>query len=396
MLVVSHANRSLQRAGGITVLERQLWTIARAGFKKIWIGMPRPALALRFPPNLDMIWSDSSATAELNAEPPYVSVSADYFVRVETLRYVAQSDYPAPAVLEDESGRNVLQVMTSRADRTVSPERQRLPEGGFVRLENPVRQPAVESWLLTLGIKDQDGFMARHFDRYLSLAVSRALLETPVTPNMMTLMSSLIGLVGAAFFTVPTHAMRLAGALLVLLHSVLDGCDGELARIRFQESPLGADIDFWGDNVVHVALFSCMAWGFYKADQNLIPPALGLLSAIGTIGSAALNYRERLERRRDPHAFDGDKGIVTTLTRVENMLAARDFIYLLVLLAYFDRLYEFMCATAAGSLLFFFMMLYLGRKHDEQAKQPHPAREGQAGSPAAGHGSGHQHLYSGR
>ena len=396
LLLLPHADRAIQRVGGLSALERQLWTLQRAGIKKTWVGLARPAgVKLRLPPGLELTWTDSASAAQLNAEPPYLTISGDYFIRVETLRYIAQADYPAPVMLEDSSGANVVQVVTSRHDHASVPHHQPLPQGACVRLANPLRSDAVLRWLLTLGVKDQDGFMARHFDRYLSLTVSRSLLDTPVTPNMMTMISSLIGLIGAAFFLVPTHAMRLAGAVLIWLHSVLDGCDGELARIRFQESTLGADIDFWGDNVVHVALFGCLAWGFYKADQNLLPLALGLASAVGTIGSAILNYRERLERRHNPAAAAaGNEGLIPLLTRIENVLAARDFIYLLVLLAYMDRLYEFMWATAVGSLLFFFMLLYLGRKHNEQTKPSHPAHEGQAGGPAAGDGSGHQHLYS--
>lgn len=397
LLQVSHPDLMLQRVGGLSVLERQLWTMHRAGLKQVWIGAARPAdfARLRLPPGLGIIWSKSPVAAELDCDPPYLALSGDHFLRVETLRYIAQADYPAPVALEDTSGTSVVQVLPSRQERAGSAQRQQLPPGTTCRLERPVATSPALPWLLALGIKSQDGFMARNFDRSLSLAVSRLLLDSFVTPNMMTVASSLIGLCGAAFFLVPTHSMRLSGALLVWLHSVLDGCDGELARIRFQESPLGADLDFWGDNIVHLALFGCLAWGFYKADQSVLPLALGVASAVGTLGSAILNYRERLERRRHPTAKAARAyGIVPALTRIQHILAARDFIYLLVLLAFLDRLYEFMWATAVGSLLFFFMMVYLGRKHDEQANQPHPPREGEAGDSASGHGRGQQHLHS--
>ena len=48
-----------------------------------------------------------------------------------------------------------------------------------------------------------------------------------------------IGLLGALAFLSPAPAFQLAGALLFLTHSILDGCDGELARLKFLESPLG-------------------------------------------------------------------------------------------------------------------------------------------------------------
>ena len=45
----------------------------------------------------------------------------------------------------------------------------------------------------------------------------------------------------------------------------------ELARLKFLESRTGAILDFWGDNVVHVAVFSCMAigWSVHAAAAGL-------------------------------------------------------------------------------------------------------------------------------
>ncbi|MFI5350595.1 MAG: hypothetical protein ACHQ2Z_13695, partial [Elusimicrobiota bacterium] len=63
------------------------------------------------------------------------------------------------------------------------------------------------------------------------------------------------------------------------------------------------------------------------------------------------------------------------LSRLENALAQRDFIYLLVLLALVDCVYEFLWAAAIGGLLYFGIMLYLRRVNEhEQARHPHPAR----------------------
>jgi phosphatidylglycerophosphate synthase len=62
----------------------------------------------------------------------------------------------------------------------------------------------------------------------------------------MTLVSLAVGLVGAPFFLSETWGYQLTGALLFLAHSILDGCDGELARLKFLESRTGALLDFWG------------------------------------------------------------------------------------------------------------------------------------------------------
>jgi phosphatidylglycerophosphate synthase len=405
VLLVTRPALLLERAGGLTVIERHALTARRAGITRLWIGAPRPdektLSSLRLPEGF-LSWSSHQASNE--CPTPYLLLSGDHFIRVETLRHIVQAPYRVHATLEDAAGTAVVQVIPNRSpdDKIPAPQRQPLPAGSSVYLEPPVSGGPTLSWLLATGTKSQDGFMARHFDRFISLAISRRLLDTPVTPNMMTVASALLGFIGSSFFLVPTHAARLGGAVLIWLHSVLDGCDGELARVRFQESPLGGMLDFWSDNLVHLALFGCMAWGFYIADQSVLPLILGLASAIGTLGSALLVYRERRGRNMAAAAAEGD-GIESTLTKVENALAARDFIYLLLFLAYVDRgqgsilcLYSFLWATAIGSLLFFSMMLYLGRAKNEQTSQPHPPREGDVGDPSAGNGGGHQHIYSGR
>src|SRR5207247_7599786 len=126
-------------------------------------------------------------------------------------------------------------------------------------------------------IKQREGFMSRHFERKISLAITRRLAVTRITPDVMTLVSLAIGLAGAPFFLSSSPAYQLTGALLFLLHSILDGCDGELARLKFMESRSGAILDYWGDNLVHVAVFASIAIGWGLAIHALWPLFLGAL-----------------------------------------------------------------------------------------------------------------------
>src|SRR2546430_17102958 len=128
--------------------------------------------------------------------------------------------------------------------------------------------------------------MSRHVERRISLALTRRLVGTRVTPDAMTLVSVGIGLVGAAFFLSVSPAFQLTGALLFLAHSILDGCDGELARLKFLESRRGAILDFWGDNVVHVAVFSAIAVGWALRTGSPWPLALGGLAVAAPLSNA--------------------------------------------------------------------------------------------------------------
>ena len=128
-----------------------------------------------------------------------------------------------------------------RALRAQLATKERALDGsGRFALASPLDVTAAESWLLRSLIKPTEGFMSRHFERRLSLALTRRLCRTRITPNAMTLISLAVGFGCAPFFLSWKPLYQVAGALLFLAHSILDGCDGELARLKFLESRWGA------------------------------------------------------------------------------------------------------------------------------------------------------------
>jgi phosphatidylglycerophosphate synthase len=218
-----------------------------------------------------------------------------------------------------------------------------------------------EQRLLRALVKDTDGVMARHVERPISLQISRFLAPTAVTPNQMTFASVAVGLLGAPFFLSALWPWQTAGALLFLAHSILDGCDGELARLKFQESRWGGVLDFWGDNVVHVVVFVCMAVGWSQSAGAACPLSLGVAAALGALGSASLVYW-RLMRVKD------DGGALFTsvsanpdrrLARLLDGASRRDFIYLVLILALFGKSNWFLLLAALGAPIYFFLVVFL-------------------------------------
>jgi phosphatidylglycerophosphate synthase len=230
---------------------------------------------------------------------------------------------------------------------------------GGVTVDSPSDLRRAERHLLSSLVKDTEGFMSRHFERKISLAVSRRLAATPVTPNAMTFVSIAIGLVGSLFFLRATASSEIVGAMLFLLHSVLDGCDGELARLRFQESRWGGLLDFWGDNVVHAAVFSAMAIGWSRMIGELWPLALGTSAVIGTFASAYFVYRRTMGRETAEGplytsvATEGE----TRLSRVADAVSRRDFIYLVLILSAFGKAHWFVVLAAVGAPAFFLLLM---------------------------------------
>lgn len=216
-----------------------------------------------------------------------------------------------------------------------------------------------ERWLLAGLVRDTEGFMSRHVERRISLSVSRLLCRTSITPNAMTVVSGLFGLAGAAFFLDVRPAFELTGALLFLLHSILDGCDGELARLKFQESRFGGILDFWTDNVVHVAVFLCIAIGWSRAIERPWPLYLGASAVLGTILSAGFVYARTMTGPKDGPLFTSVATRPTAVSRVADALARRDFIYLVVVLSAFGKASRFLVLSAVGAPSYFLVLLAL-------------------------------------
>ena len=205
--------------------------------------------------------------------------------------------------------------------------------------------------------------MARHVERPISLQISRRLAGTAITPNQMSLISIAVGICGGPFFLSSRPLMQTIGALLFLAHSILDGCDGELARLKFQQSRWGGVLDFWGDNVVHTVIFGCMAIGWSLSAGAIWPLWLGAGAVLGTLGSAGFVYW-RLMRFKD-----GGDALFTSvsdaperpLSRLLNSASRRDFIYLVILLALFGRSNWFLALAGIGAPIYFFLVLLAAR-----------------------------------
>jgi len=292
-------------------------------------------------------WLRALLSEPVEAERLYVDGSS--VVLVETARPGAV----IAAAAACESAPALIGALSRVFDKGPEP----LTLDGHLVLSSVGEVRTAETWLLRGLIKQNEGFMSRHFERRISLAITRRLAPTSTTPNAMTLVSLAVGLVAAPFFLSASAVWQLTGALLFLAHSILDGCDGELARLKFLQSRRGAILDFWGDNVVHVAVFSCIAIGWTLSAGTLWPLALGAVAVVATLASAALVF----QRTADDRAQDANS---PAAARLAAALASRDFIYLLILCSAFAKASWFLVAAAVGTPVFFLVVLWSERRRD--------------------------------
>lgn len=351
---------------GLPLLRRIVLAGQRAGFERILIH-PRtsPKLQLLAGTPADLLDADTPVAPRARL----VLVPANILPQARWLRALREMPLEPEALVVDASLTAVVESCGAGEVLRAASEAEGADDliGALSRRQAPATQPADPAgrfalggglgarealdWLLRSLIKDTEGFMSRHVERRVSLALTRRLVATGITPNAMTLVSLTIGLLGAPFFLSPEPLHQLVGSLLFLTHSVLDGCDGELARLKFQESPIGARLDFWGDNLVHVAVFGCMAGGWSTAAGSLWPLLLGAAAITGTAASAYLVAHR-----------DGGGAVAGPTGRLADAIANRDFIYLVLVLACFGKAQWFLVPVALGTPIFMMLVRWGARR----------------------------------
>jgi phosphatidylglycerophosphate synthase len=131
--------------------------------------------------------------------------------------------------------------------------------------------PRAESWLLRGSGKTRDGFVSRYLNRPISRAVSRVLLKTSMRPNAWTWLITILSIIGFLFLIRGDYLGFVIGAAMFNLHSILDGCDGEIARAKYLDSEKGPGIDAIGD-LISLLLFAIgLGFGLFRGAQ---PPAV--------------------------------------------------------------------------------------------------------------------------
>ncbi len=113
-------------------------------------------------------------------------------------------------------------------------------------------------------IKKEDGIVSKKINRKISIKISKILVKYDVfTPNMITIISFIIAIISGIFFLLKKYI--LAG-ILAQVSSIVDGCDGEVARIKSMRSKFGAIFDSILDRYADSFIFFAAASSFGFSD----------------------------------------------------------------------------------------------------------------------------------
>ncbi len=177
-------------------------------------------------------------------------------------------------------------------------------EGWWHPARTSFERKRAESMLVRSLRKSVDGVIARHINRRFSLAATRVLMHFPVRPNHVTAFSLLVSIaaaITAAMATVASPGWLIVGALLWQFASMLDGIDGELARLKFAESKFGEWFDTLTDDVGKFMFFAGSGFGVAAVSGQAIWLQLCMLAVAVQFGLSVTLYRKLLRTGSGSH-----------------------------------------------------------------------------------------------
>jgi CDP-L-myo-inositol myo-inositolphosphotransferase len=124
-----------------------------------------------------------------------------------------------------------------------------------------------------------DGVVARYLNRPISRRISERLLSRDVKPWQISL-ASFVTVLGAGTAFAMGHAGT--GGMVAQFAAVLDGVDGEVARVRYQDSPFGGVYDALLDRIGDAALIGGMTLYAWLMGAGHSAVALGFGAVAGS------------------------------------------------------------------------------------------------------------------
>ncbi|MEK0366233.1 MAG: CDP-alcohol phosphatidyltransferase family protein, partial [Nitrosopumilus sp.] len=87
---------------------------------------------------------------------------------------------------------------------------------------------------------------------------------------------------GASFFFSGEYFYLILGGILIHIHSIVDGCDGEVARLKLRQTKYGGWLDSVLDRYVDAAIIFGLAYGYWSMTGDMIIWIIGFSALIGT------------------------------------------------------------------------------------------------------------------
>lgn len=201
-----------------------------------------------------------------------------------------------PAVSQDED--KFWQACFAHCEKTFrSHQRTRHGPRGWRYMTRQQDGHRCERLLLRDSGKPQDGVISRFLNRPLTRPVTHLLLKLPVTPSKWTLLIALLPIAGAVALLVGSYWGFVWGLIFYQIYSMLDGCDGEIARAKYLEARAGQRLDSMCDFLGNLLLMVALGFGlshtpWIAAGSRNFYLIEGIVAALLTVANETLLLRK--------------------------------------------------------------------------------------------------------
>ena len=182
----------------------------------------------------------------------------------------------------------------------------------------------------------------RYIIRKISGFISGFLIRTPVTPNQVTIISLILGIISGVFFSLGEYTYTITAGLLYFLSTVFDQCDGEVARLKQMETEFGWKLDIIVDAIVNTVIVIGITIAVYMKMGSVLVIIVGFLTITGiTISLLLATY------------FSHDSKKNTGIKKMLDKLNNKDFFYIIMILSViFNQMIWFLLIMAVGTNIY--------------------------------------------
>ena len=164
-----------------------------------------------------------------------------------------------------------------------------------------------------------DGIVSQYLNRRFSRPMARLVAKTPVTPNQVSVVSFLIALASMGLFL---GGYNLWAGLAAQLSSIVDGVDGDVARIKDMVTRFGGFFDAVLDRYSDVAIIGGLTYWTVGYEVGVSPGVAVGVGLMAIVGALMVSYTRARAEASLGGAFQG----------VAGFLGARDARLLIVMI----------------------------------------------------------------
>jgi CDP-L-myo-inositol myo-inositolphosphotransferase len=257
-------------------------------------------------------------------------------------------------------------------------------DGATIQLSDP----NATALLLEKTGKPSDGPVSRWINRPISRRISALLLNWPgIRPLHATICCALLGIAMFAAFIFGGERGLILGGILFQVASLLDGVDGEIARVTFRTSERGAALDSAIDMAMNLLFVLGLTINLGAEDGGRVALAGGCALLLYVIGGAIITWRGRhqvlsfdhIKHCRSQHLVSGTGAL---LLKAGTIITSRDFFalgWMLIILAGFGKPLVYLIAlVVAGWFPIIAMAPLLFRQNGHASAEPALLRDNAA------------------